>query len=65
MTLLEQVKPPQGRAWCRACDGEGEVFFCLTNDPSERPRWRECQHCDGRGLEPLPEKEEDDGTAES
>lgn len=54
------------RQWCKRCDGDGSIFTYDFEDGFERRhRWETCEHCEGDGLEPLPEpKEEEDADGE-
>lgn len=45
---------------CPVCAGRGETYGYGTNDPSEKPKWRDCEECGGSGEVPEPEMEEEE-----
>ena len=44
--------------YCKHCDGEGRIFSSLTINPSEKPKWRDCEDCNGSGMGPEPDEDE-------
>ena len=45
--------------WCTQCQGEGTIRGYRTDNPDEREKTYECPRCDGWGLEPETEEEEE------